>query len=140
MTKDQKIIIVVDDNNSNLTASKEILKPYYVVYPVLSAAKMFDLLEHITPDIILLDVEMPEMNGYEAARKLKGSDAYKNIPLIFLSAHNDPAEEVEGLNLGALDFINKPFVAALLLKKLEIFLSLLDCQKKPEAQDMQNPK
>jgi putative two-component system response regulator len=74
MTEEQKKIILVDDNDANLTACKKILKPYYAVYPVLSAEKMFDLLEHITPDLILLDVEMPDMNGYDAARTLKNTE------------------------------------------------------------------
>ena len=128
MTKDQKIIIIVDDNNSNLTACKEILKPHYVVYPVLSAVKMFDLLDHIKPDMILLDVEMPEMNGFEAARKLKNSEKFNSIPIIFLSGESDPTRELEGLNIGALDFFHKPFVGGLLLKRLEIFFSLLKKQ------------
>jgi len=129
MTKEQKIIIVVDDNDSNLTACKKILKPYYVVYPVPSAAKMFDLLEHIMPDLILLDVEMPDINGYEAARMLKNSETSRKIPIIFLTARNDAISEMEGLNLGALDYIHKPFVSALLLRRLEMHLSLIDYQK-----------
>ena len=131
MTKEQKIIIIVDDNDTNLTACKKILKPYYVVYPAPSAAKMFDLLEHaIIPDLILLDVEMPEMDGYEAARILKNTEAYKKFPIMFLTARNDAISEMEGLNLGALDYIHKPFVSALLLKRIEMNLSLVDYQKK----------
>jgi len=129
MTREQKTIIVVDDNDSNLTACKKILKPYYVVYPVPSAAKMFDLLEHVIPDLILLDVEMPDINGYEAARMLKNSETSKKIPLIFLTARNDSISEMEGLNLGALDYIHKPFVSALLLRRLEMHLSLIDYQR-----------
>ena len=133
MTKEQKIIIIVDDNDSNLTACKKILKPYYVVYPAPSAAKMFDLLEHnIMPDLILLDVEMPDTNGYDAARLLKNIEAYKKIPIMFLTARNDAISEMEGLNLGALDYIHKPFVSALLLKRIDMHLSLVDYQKKSE--------
>ena len=130
MTKEQKTIIIVDDNDANLTACKKILKPYYIVYPAPSAAKMLDLLEHnIVPDMILLDVEMPDINGYEAARMLKNTEAHKKIPIIFLTARNDAISEMEGLNLGALDYIHKPFVSALLLRRLEMHLSLIDYQK-----------
>ena len=129
MIKEQKTIIIVDDNDANLTACKKILKPYYAAYPVPSAAKMFDLLEHIEPDLILLDVEMPDINGYEAARMLKSGEASKKIPIIFLTARNDAISEMEGLNLGALDYIHKPFVSALLLRRLEMHLSLIDYQK-----------
>ena len=74
MTTDRKKIIVVDDNLENLTALKDTLKDTYEVYTCPSAFKMFDLLEHFLPDLILLDVEMPDMNGYEAAKKLKDNE------------------------------------------------------------------
>ena len=135
MTKERKIIIIVDDNDTNLTACKKILKPYYTTYPAPSAVKMFDLLEHVVPDLILLDVEMPEINGYEAARMLKNSDLYKKTPFIFLTARNDAISEMEGLNLGALDYIHKPFVSALLLRRLEMHLSLINYQKILENQN-----
>ena len=135
MTDEQKKIILVDDNDANLTACKKILKPYYSVYPVPSAEKMFDLLEHVTPDLILLDVEMPDINGYDAARTLKNTEAFKKIPIIFLSARNDAISEMEGLNLGALDYIHKPFVSALLLRRLEMHLTLIDYQKQLEKRN-----
>ena len=71
MAGKKKIIIAVDDNNLNLTICKKILKPLYEVYAVPSVAKMFKMMEHIKPDLILMDVEMPDINGYEAARMLK---------------------------------------------------------------------
>jgi putative two-component system response regulator len=129
MTNNQKIIFVVDDNNANLVACKEILKSKYVVYPVPSAEKMFDLLKHVMPDMILLDVEMPQMDGHEAAGKLKSSEVYRDIPVIFLTARNDAASETEGLNIGALDYIQKPFSGALLLRRMEMHLSLISCRK-----------
>ena len=119
----QKNIFVVDDNDTNLVACKSVLKPFYVVYTIPSAAKMFDLLKHVKPDLILLDVEMPDMDGYEAARKLKNDDAFKNIPLIFLSGRVDPESEKEGLSLGALEFIQKPIVTNHLISRLEKHLS-----------------
>jgi putative two-component system response regulator len=129
MAEEQKKIMLVDDNDANLTACKKILKPYYTVYPVPSAEKLYDLLEHITPDLVLLDVEMPDINGYEAARTLKNTEAYQKIPIIFLTARNDAISEMEGLNLGALDYIHKPFVSALLLRRLEMHLALIDYQR-----------
>jgi len=125
MASEQKKIFVVDDNNGNLIACKNILKPYYEVYPAQSVAKMFELLEHIKPDLIFLDVEMPETNGIDAARKLKSNDIYKNIPIIFLSARNDSTSEMEGFNIGALDYIHKPFFSHLLLRRIEMHFSLI---------------
>ena len=122
MAKEQKIIIVVDDNNANLVACKKILKPYYEVYPVPSAAKMFDLMKHVRPDLILLDVDMPDMNGYEAAGKLQQDDAFREIPIVFLSGRDDATSEMFGLNMGAKDYIHKPFNSELLLKRIEMQL------------------
>jgi len=129
MTEKQKKIIVVDDNIENLTALKDTLKDKYEVYPSPSAFKMFDLLEHITPDLILLDVEMPEMDGYEAAKKLKDSEKHKLIPIMFLTIRDDIKSEIEGLNLGAIDYIHKPFIGPLLLQRINTHISLMDYQK-----------
>ena len=135
MVNEQKTIFVVDDNEANLTACKQILKPFYVVYPVPSAARMFDLLKHIKPDMILLDVEMPGMNGYEAAKILKNDNTFKDYPIIFLSARDDASSEMEGLDLGALDYIHKPFVSGLLLRRLEMHLSLIDSKRALEEKN-----
>jgi len=129
---DLKKIIVVDDNVENLTAIKNTLKEQYEVYPSPSAVKMFDLLEHVLPDLILLDVEMPEMNGYDAAKKLKGYEKFKEIPIIFLTSRDDAKSEMEGLNIGAVDYIRKPFVAPLLLRRIKTHLSLIEHQVEAE--------
>ena len=130
MANERKVIFVVDDNKGNLIACKNILQPYYEIYPAQSAEKMFELLEHnIIPDLILLDVEMPDISGHDAAQKLKSNDDYKNIPIIFLSARNDSTSEMEGFSLGALDYIHKPFLSHLLLRRIEMHLSLIAYQK-----------
>jgi DNA-binding response OmpR family regulator len=90
---------------------------------------MFELLVHIIPDLILLDVEMPEISGYDALRKLKSNDAHKDIPVIFLSARIDSTSEMEGFNLGALDYIHKPFSSNMLLRRIEMHLSLIAYHK-----------
>ena len=123
MSSEQKKIIVVDDNLDNLSAVRNMLKDIYVVYPCPSASKMFDVLKHVQPDLILLDVEMPEMNGYEAAEKLKNDDKHREIPIIFLTSMDDEESKKKGLSLGAVDYIRKPIVAADLLQRLETHLS-----------------
>jgi two-component system, cell cycle response regulator len=127
--EEKKKIIVVDDNIENLTALKDTLKEKYEVYPIPSAEKMFDLLEHIMPDLILLDVEMPDMNGYDAAKKLKSNEKYKSIPFMFLTIRDDIKSELDGLDLGAVDYIHKPFVGPLLLQRINTNFSLMDYQK-----------
>ena len=125
----RKKIILVDDSPANLTACKKALKDAFDVFPVPSAEKMFDLLKHVAPDLILLDVEMPVMNGYDAMRMLKRYDDYKDIPVIFLSAMDDAQSEIEGLELGAVDYIHKPFVSSLLIRRIETHMAVIDGRK-----------
>ena len=134
LTMKNKKIILVDDNLVNLEAGKTILKPYYDVYPVVSAAKLFELLQNVTPDLILLDVEMPEIDGYEAARILKGDPAYRDIPVIFVTAMTDERSEITGRDLGAADYIYKPYSAQILLQRIEA--QLLQCEQKKEMQTL----
>lgn len=129
MTKNFKKIIIVDDNPENLIALKDSLKNEYEVFPCPSVLKMFDLLEHFLPDLIMLDVEMPDINGYEAAKKLKSNEKYRQIPIIFLTIREDINSEIEGLKIGAIDYIHKPFTAPLLLQRIKTHLSLMDYQK-----------
>ena len=127
MAGDRKKIIVVDDNPENLNVLKNTMKELYMVYPCPSAAAMFELLEHVRPELILLDVEMPEMNGYEAIKKLKSGDK-KEIPVIFLTSMTDAESELEGLSYGAVDYIRKPFVTPLLLQRIRTQLSIQEQQ------------
>jgi len=129
MADEQKKIIAVDDIPENLAAIRNTLKDLYEVYPCPSALKMFELLEHVKPDLIMLDVGMPDMDGYEAIKRLKSDERFKEIPVIFLSAMNDEKSEMEGLNLGAVDYIHKPFVTPLLLQRIKIHLSMSEQQK-----------
>jgi DNA-binding response OmpR family regulator len=129
MDDEQKKIIAVDDVPENLTAIRNTLKDLYEVYPCPSAIKMFELLEHVKPDLILLDVKMPDMDGYEAINKLKSDARFKEVPVIFLSAMSDEQNEIEGLKLGAVDYIHKPFVTPLLLQRIKIHLSMSEQKK-----------
>ena len=118
-------IILVDDIVANLDQGRNMLKMFYTVYPAQSAEKMFELLENFIPDLILLDINMPGMDGYEAIKILKSDERYSNIPIIFLTALDDDKSELEGLELGAVDYITKPFSAPLLLKRIDNYLTLI---------------
>ena len=111
-------IILVDDNMANLTMGRNMLKTFYEVYPAPSAAKLFEILENIQPDLVLLDIEMPEMDGYETIKKMKAVARFAEIPVIFLTSRHDEHSELEGFNLGAMDYIYKPFSGPLLLKRI----------------------
>jgi len=124
MEGDEKLIIIVDDNLANLKIGNNILEEKYTVATASSAAKMFKLLENNTPDLILLDIDMPEMNGYEAIKILKSKPETKNIPVIFLTAKTESNDDLEGLSLGAIDYITKPFNPSLLLERIGLHLSV----------------
>ena len=114
-----KTVFIVDDNDTNLITAKTALNGTYRTFALPSAERMFKLIEKITPDLILLDVDMPEMDGFKAITILKSDEKLKSIPVIFLTAKNDVESEIYGFELGALDFINKPFSPPVLIKRIE---------------------
>ena len=118
MDNQRSKIILVDDMKVNLTMGKDLLKTFYEVYLASSAAKLFEILENIVPDLILLDIEMPGMNGYDVLRKLKSEPCFTDIPVIFLTLIDDDASEMEGFDLGAVDYVRKPLSGPLLLKRI----------------------
>ena len=120
----QKTIFVVDDVDTNLSAAKDALKENYRVMTLPSAAKMFALIEKITPDLILLDIEMPDVDGFEALHRIKDNVAIADIPVIFLTSMTDPAVEASGFELGVVDFVTKPFSAPVLLNRIKTHLSI----------------
>ena len=122
----RKKILLVDDNITNLSIGKNALGDTYEVYTVPSGIKALLLLQKVTPDIILLDIEMPEMDGYETLRQMKANPVFQHIPVIFLTAKSDEGSEIDGLSMGAVDYITKPFSAPLLLKRIETHLHLHD--------------
>jgi len=125
----RKKIIIVDDNASYLSIVRVLLKTHYEIYPAPSAFKLFRIIENFIPDLVLLDVNMPEMNGFEAISILKENPRYKNIPVVFLTAKDDEASAIKGLDLGASDYVTKPFSGPLLLKRISNIL-LIEQQKR----------
>jgi putative two-component system response regulator len=119
MDQNRKKIILVDDTLTNLKIGSKILVEMYDVFTVPSAEKLFCMLKKNTPDLILLDIDMPGMNGFEAIKFLKADEQTRKIPVIFLSANGDPFREAKGLSLGAVDFITKPYCPQMLLKRVE---------------------
>jgi putative two-component system response regulator len=117
-------IFVVDDNDSNLIVAAEALEQHYRVVTLPSAIKMFSVLEKLTPSLILLDVQMPDMSGFETIKRLKANLSYAGIPVIFLTGLNDNDSEARGIELGAVDFITKPFSKTVLLNRLKTHLNL----------------
>ncbi|MCL2617523.1 MAG: response regulator [Defluviitaleaceae bacterium] len=114
----KKTVFVVDDNVTNLTMAANALKSHYTVRTIPSGEKTIDLLEKIRPDIFLLDIEMPGMDGFDILRYLKGDERFRSLPVIFLTAKIDFDTEIEALEMGVVDFIGKPFNPAVLLNRI----------------------
>jgi putative two-component system response regulator len=129
-----KTIFVIDDSDTNLSMAEAVLEDQYRVMTMPSAAKMFTLLEKVTPDLILLDIEMPEMNGFEALAKLKSESVWTDIPVMFLTGRNDADVEARGLEMGAVDFVTKPFSAPVLLNRIKTHLNIDDIIRERTAQ------
>lgn len=123
-------IMVVDDNVTNLNVARKALGNCYEVFPILDGQKALKIIPKIKPDLILLDVEMPEMDGFEVIEKIKDlGKPFDEIPVIFVTAKDDTSSEFEGLDLGAVDYIIKPFSFPLLLKRVALHLKLASQQK-----------
>jgi len=120
----QKTIFVVDDSSTNLQVVEQALAKKYRLITLASAAKMFAALEKITPDLILLDIKMPEMDGYEALKQLKSNVRTSDIPVVFLTSLTEDTDESYGLELGAVDFITKPFSKSVLLNRIKYHLHI----------------
>ena len=121
-----KTIFVVDDNNLSLLIAEEALSEQYNVITLASASAMFELLENVVPDLILLDVVMPEITGLDALRRLKSDTRYADIPVIYFTSKNDASTENLGFKMGIVDFISKPFSKTVLLERIKTHLAVED--------------
>jgi putative two-component system response regulator len=119
-----KTIFVVDDNSANLLMAEEVLSDQYEVITISSAVTMFELLEEVIPDLILLDIMMPDIDGFDALKKLKANSKYADIPVMFLTSKADGATEARGFELGVMDFITKPFYGAVLINRIKKHLAI----------------
>ena len=118
-------ILIVDDTPQNLTVLGELLKPLYRVRAVNSGARALQAATtEPRPDVILLDVMMPDMDGHEVLRRLRAESATRNIPVIFITGMDATADEERGLALGAVDYITKPINPAIVLARVRTHLEL----------------
>lgn len=121
----RQTILLVDDTADNLTLMNDLLKDRYKIKIANSGAKALRITQvEIPPDLILLDVMMPEMDGHEVCRILKSDARTRDIPVIFLTAKSDPADEKMGLELGAVDYLTKPISPAIALARVKNHLLL----------------
>lgn len=117
-------ILIVDDDRINLVMAQNLLQKEYKVVGVNSGKQAFKYLEKHTPDLILLDIFMPEIGGFEVMKKLQEHKAWNKIPVIFLTADRKPETETECFKLGAYDFITKPFEPMVMLNRVRRTIEL----------------
>jgi len=118
-------ILVVDDTPANIQAVTAILKTQgYQLSVATNGKQALDVLEKIRPDLILLDVMMPELDGFETCQRIKSAEAWRDIPVIFLTAKTDTADIVKGFEIGAVDYVGKPFNAHELLARVNTHLTI----------------
>ena len=118
-------ILVVEDTPANIQTLSAILKQEgYQISIATNGRQALQVLERIQPDLILLDIMMPEMDGFETCEQIKASTAWREIPIIFLTAKTETADIVHGFELGAVDYVPKPFSSHELLARVKTHLTM----------------
>lgn len=131
MDKKQELVLIVDDNLRNLEVLGRILKEEgFLIGLTQSGKETLEQLESLRPDLILLDVMMPDMSGYDLCRIIKQNDKLKDIPVIFVSAKTQTEDLVEGFNAGGVDFITKPFHRNELMVRIRSQLELASSKRR----------
>ena len=118
------IVLVVDDDAMNVKLAKKMLEGHFGFMGVRSGKQALEVLENTIPDLVLLDVHMPEMSGHDVIRRMKADERWRDIPVIFLTADNDDETEIKSFDEGALDYIRKPFRKGIALQRIQRILEL----------------
>ncbi len=116
-------ILIVDDAETNIDILVDILGEEYDIAVAMDGESALEAVEDDQPDLILLDIMMPEIDGFEVCKRLKGNPETANIPVVFLSALTEAEEKHKGIALGAIDFITKPFEAYEIQSKVKKHLT-----------------
>ncbi len=124
-----KHILIVDDVTTNLKCAAEVLQDYYKLSMAKSGAQAINFLQKAKPDLILLDIRMPEMDGYQTLEIIKSNPETANIPVVFLTVDDQRESEIKGLKMGAMDFILKPFEPGVMLSRIDKILQIEDLRK-----------
>jgi len=132
------LILIVDDNPTNIKVLFSFLKESgFKVLVAKDGESTLEKLQEITPDLILLDVMMPGIDGFETCRRIKASPQTQDIPVIFMTALSDTVDKVKGLKIGAVDYITKPFQQDEVLARMNIHLQLQNLTRKFKIQNEQ---
>jgi two-component system, sensor histidine kinase and response regulator len=139
---EQSRILIIDDDPANIRVLNEMLATQYEVFGTTKGSKALSMAEQVRPDLIMLDVIMPEMAGEEVCRRLKDNESTRDIPVIFLTSCTDPERVLIGFNLGAVDYVTKPFWPPELLARVATHIQLRQARqevarKNAELQEQQ---
>jgi len=132
-SNDKPRILIVDDEPANLKVMREVLGNQYRMSFAKSGSAALALLEKEQPKLILLDIMMPDMNGFEVCEILKSTPALSHIPIIFVTALGDESDEFKGFELGAVDYITKPISPAIVRARVKTHLSLVQAEQLKQA-------
>ncbi len=135
MSRTQSTVLIVDDTALNIDILVEALGNEYDISVAMDGATALELVADNPPDIILLDVMMPEMDGYEVCARLKAKPLTADIPVIFLTALNGPEDKAKGFQVGAVDYMEKPFSIVEIRARLSAHLALLLARRELKAQN-----
>lgn len=126
MEKDLRAsVLIVDDSSTNIRVVSNILAPFnYKIHIAKSGIQALNLLSKLNPDIILMDIQMPNMNGFECCERVNSILSPMTVPIIFLSGSNDEKDILKAKSVGGLDYITKPINADKLLKTLDDHLAI----------------
>jgi len=117
-----KTVFVVDDNTVNLVTADEKLSDSYNVFTFACASTMLEFLNDIKPDLILLDIMMPGIDGFETLKRLKADKRHTEIPIIFMTGKNEIDFESFGYKMGVIDYLSKPFCEPVLNKFINMYI------------------
>lgn len=120
---EKPVVLAVDDTPENLDVVKGLLSSQYVVKAAINGMMALKIAEKKPPDLILLDIRMPQMDGYEVCRRLKENETTAAIPVIFLTGESDAASEADALKTGAVGYLTKPIDPGTLLAKINACLN-----------------
>jgi len=126
MDDQKKTVFFIDDDMTNLKIGRNNLSGHFQIVTAASGEKLFSLLEKLTPALIVLDIEMPEMNGYQVFEKLRSDEKTSNIPVLFLSAKDDVFLRPEGFSGFRADFEKKPFSKEVLIERINTMIAKYD--------------
>jgi len=137
--KAKKHILIVDDVTTNLKCLGEILRKDYALSMAKSGEQALSMMNKLSPDLVLLDVKMPGMDGYETFKRMKEDPMLSEVPVVFLTADTENDSEVKGLRLGACDFIKKPYEPDIMIQRIERVISQEEKNKKIRESALKDP-